>query len=397
MRARNIKPGFFRNEQLMQVAPLGRLLFAGLWCLADREGRLYDRPRQIKWDILPADACDVDALLTDLARRGFIRRYAVDGIGYIEVVNFLRHQRPHYKETASTLPPPTISPTQIPAQHRLIPDTRYSDTVFSAVDCPDAGCTDAGRSSVGRSSAGRSSADCSDVGCLDAGRSAVDYPDAGCLDAGLSAVGYSSTRCTDDAPSLSHIMSDGNTNHAKGTNLTSINHTVAPVKTSPMPPHATDIPTLAKAIPSDAGYRNAGMTDLRNDAGYRKIGTSDTAGMTAPHATDIPASVGRLLALWHTLSTHHTTADRHYIESALRQGYPEATLSALFHAKHAEYHTTRSKKNLTLANLLGKKLPHHLANLPTHTASAMPTQTAPASPSKTAKHTRRWTEAFFAE
>ena len=49
MRARNIKPGFFRDEQLMQVPPLGRILFAGLWCLADREGRLPDRPAQIKW------------------------------------------------------------------------------------------------------------------------------------------------------------------------------------------------------------------------------------------------------------------------------------------------------------------------------------------------------------
>lgn len=352
MRARNIKPGFFRNEQLMQVAPLGRLLFAGLWCLADREGRLYDRPRQIKWDILPSDDCDVEALLTDLARRGFIRRYAVDGIGYIEVVNFLRHQRPHYKETASTLPPPTISPTQIPAQHRLIPDTRYSDTVFSD-----------SRLSI--------------VDCSDAERSITDYLDVGCPGAGRTAVGYSPTQCTDDAPSPNRTISDGNTNHAKRPILTDLNHTAKPAKTSPV----------------------------------------------LPHATDIPASVDRLLALWHTLSPHHTTADRHYIESALRQGYPEATLSALFHAKHAEYHTARSKKNLTLANLLGKKLPHHLANLPMHTAPAIPTtptpthtapappskpaptmpttpaptHTAPTPPSKAANHPHRWTEAFFAE
>jgi len=46
-RSRNIKPGFFRNEMLAECSPLARLLFAGLWCLADRFGRLEDRPKRI--------------------------------------------------------------------------------------------------------------------------------------------------------------------------------------------------------------------------------------------------------------------------------------------------------------------------------------------------------------
>lgn len=134
MRARNIKPGFFRDEQLLQVPPLGRLLFAGLWCLADREGRLLDRPAQIKWDILPADDCDVNALLAELTMRGFIRRYTVDGTRYIEVTRFLAHQRPHYKEKASIIPPP---PDTTPAQKQdstrsdsLIPDSLIPDSLI---------------------------------------------------------------------------------------------------------------------------------------------------------------------------------------------------------------------------------------------------------------------------
>ena len=134
MRARNIKPGFFRDEQLLQVPPLGRLLFAGLWCLADREGRLLDRPAQIKWDILPADDCDVNALLAELTMRGFIRRYTADGIRYIEVTRFLAHQRPHYKEKASVIPPP---PDTTPAQKHdstrsdsLIPDSLIPDSLI---------------------------------------------------------------------------------------------------------------------------------------------------------------------------------------------------------------------------------------------------------------------------
>ena len=131
MRARNIKPGFFRDEQLLKTSPLGRLLFAGLWCLADREGRLLDRPAQIKWDILPADDCDVNALLTELAMRGFIRRYTVDGTRYIEVTRFLAHQNPHHKEKASLIPPP---PDTTPAQKHdstlLIPDSLIPDSLI---------------------------------------------------------------------------------------------------------------------------------------------------------------------------------------------------------------------------------------------------------------------------
>jgi len=103
---RTIKPGFFTNEDLSEVTPLGRLLFIGLWTLADREGRLEDRPRKLKYTLLPLDECDVDALLADLAARGFIVRYEANGKRYIQVVNFIKHQQPHYKEVASEIPPP---------------------------------------------------------------------------------------------------------------------------------------------------------------------------------------------------------------------------------------------------------------------------------------------------
>ena len=56
MRARNLKPGFFKNECLLSLSPLHRLLFAGLWCMADRNGILEDRPAKIKIEVKPASA-----------------------------------------------------------------------------------------------------------------------------------------------------------------------------------------------------------------------------------------------------------------------------------------------------------------------------------------------------
>lgn len=104
-RARNIKPGFFKNEDLAEMDPLSRLLFAGLWCLADREGRLEDRPKRIKAELFPYDNCDVDQLLDDLQEYGFIHRYEVDGGKYIFIQNWHKHQNPHHMEVPSVIPP----------------------------------------------------------------------------------------------------------------------------------------------------------------------------------------------------------------------------------------------------------------------------------------------------
>jgi|GEM_PF-400172 len=104
-RARNIKPGFFRNADLVELSAETRLLFIGLWTLADREGRLEDRPRQIKMELFPADSFDVGSMLDQLQSSGFVIRYEVDSIKVLEVSNFIKHQDPHYKEKASELPP----------------------------------------------------------------------------------------------------------------------------------------------------------------------------------------------------------------------------------------------------------------------------------------------------
>lgn len=103
-RARNIKPGFFKNEALVELAFEYRLLFQGLWCLADREGRLEDRPKKIKMEIFPADNVDVDKGLSELEKAGFILRYSSKEMKCIQVLNFEKHQNPHHKEKPSTIP-----------------------------------------------------------------------------------------------------------------------------------------------------------------------------------------------------------------------------------------------------------------------------------------------------
>lgn len=105
MRARNIKPGFFKNEQLLECSMAARLLFPGLWMMADRNGYLEDRPKKIKIEIFPADNVDIPSLLQELSDNGLIIRYEVDGKRYIYIPNFAKHQTPYQNEKASEIPP----------------------------------------------------------------------------------------------------------------------------------------------------------------------------------------------------------------------------------------------------------------------------------------------------
>lgn len=104
-RTRNLKPSFFTNEALADLSPLARLLFQGLWTQADREGRLEDRPKKLKAQILPYDNCDGEELLAQLSTSGFVQRYEVNGQRYLSIPTFRKHQNPHPKEPASVIPP----------------------------------------------------------------------------------------------------------------------------------------------------------------------------------------------------------------------------------------------------------------------------------------------------
>ena len=105
-RMRIVKPRFFTNEEIAELPPLTRILFIGLWCYADRRGRLEDRPKRIKTEILPYDNHDVDAALTKLNDAGFITRFTVDIKKFIQINNFEKHQHCHVKEPESTIPAP---------------------------------------------------------------------------------------------------------------------------------------------------------------------------------------------------------------------------------------------------------------------------------------------------
>lgn len=106
-RCRMMPPSWVKDERIADVQPLARWLRSGLYGIADREGRLEDRPRWIKAECLPYDDCDIVALLNELQRAGLIMRYVgSNGQRCIWIPDFADTQRPHVKELRSTLPEP---------------------------------------------------------------------------------------------------------------------------------------------------------------------------------------------------------------------------------------------------------------------------------------------------
>ena len=122
MRSRNIKPGFFLNEKLAECDFKTRLLFIGLWCYADREGRFEWIPKRIEAAIFPYDKnVNVEKCLCNLMSLHLITSYTHSNVkvGYIE--NFVKHQKPHPHEAQSTLPEKlVVSPSeQRPPLHAM--------------------------------------------------------------------------------------------------------------------------------------------------------------------------------------------------------------------------------------------------------------------------------------
>ena len=108
-RTRSIKPSFFKNEYLAECEPMARLLFVGLWTLADSQGRMEFRPLRIKAELFPYENCDIVGLLKQLADRGFVRAYESGDVKVLEIPTFGEHQRCHPDERDEGLPPPDES------------------------------------------------------------------------------------------------------------------------------------------------------------------------------------------------------------------------------------------------------------------------------------------------
>lgn len=119
-RIRTIKPEFFRHRSLYLLEqetglPI-RVAFAGLWTVADREGRFRWEPAELKLDCLPYDDLDFSRVLDALTTRGFLVRYACGTRQFGFIPSFKTHQHINVRESQSNLPAPPPVPDASPTR-----------------------------------------------------------------------------------------------------------------------------------------------------------------------------------------------------------------------------------------------------------------------------------------
>lgn len=93
-RIRSVHPGFFTDEDIVEVSLGARLLLIGLGVEADDKGTFPWKPKTLKMRIFPADTLEVAPLLDELAQLGLIKRYESGGKYFGAIRNFRKHQRP---------------------------------------------------------------------------------------------------------------------------------------------------------------------------------------------------------------------------------------------------------------------------------------------------------------
>jgi len=95
-RIRSIKPEFPQSESMGRVSRDARLLFVQLWCICDDHGRTRAASRMLASLLFPYDddaPSLIDGWVSELVREGCVRVYEHDGAHFLEIPNWLKHQK----------------------------------------------------------------------------------------------------------------------------------------------------------------------------------------------------------------------------------------------------------------------------------------------------------------
>lgn len=106
-RIRSIKPEFPQSESMGRVSREARLLFIMLWTICDDAGRTRAASRMLASLLYPYDddaPKRMDGWISELEREKCVVRYQADGSTYLEVCNWLNHQKID-KPSKSKIPP----------------------------------------------------------------------------------------------------------------------------------------------------------------------------------------------------------------------------------------------------------------------------------------------------
>lgn len=99
MRARWLKPEFFKDRKIGKMGPVVGLVYQALWCMADDGGTALSDPETVKGEMFmfwPAIGLpEISAALEQLAEERRIDRYNVGDVEFATLIYFDKHQSVH--------------------------------------------------------------------------------------------------------------------------------------------------------------------------------------------------------------------------------------------------------------------------------------------------------------
>jgi hypothetical protein len=102
-RIRTVKPEFWTSEQVMELSPLTRLVFIGLWNFCDDAGVHTANAKRLKAEVFPSDEISIDEvgnLVAELIEQELVGEFEADGQRYWFVTGWSKHQviqKPTYR------------------------------------------------------------------------------------------------------------------------------------------------------------------------------------------------------------------------------------------------------------------------------------------------------------
>lgn len=145
---RSVYPSQWTDENFVTCSPLARLLALAIRNEADDNGIFCWRPLQLKMRCLPADNCDVTALLDELVRTEQVYPYELDGKQYGLIRGFTRWQHPTRPYYAYPVPEelpegyklagaPREDKKRSPKEHTAVRDESMKETSPAAGTQPE--------------------------------------------------------------------------------------------------------------------------------------------------------------------------------------------------------------------------------------------------------------------
>jgi len=124
MRSRNIKCTFYRDADICQLSLSAQLLFISLWSSVDREGKMILNVHQLKMDYPNLSKMNIGKIIEELngyQKLGggkFLTVYEIDGVKYLKIYNFDKHQIFNIKEKPHGYPEPKEEHSAVMCQHK---------------------------------------------------------------------------------------------------------------------------------------------------------------------------------------------------------------------------------------------------------------------------------------